>query len=380
MRDTLAYILFGLSVAAAVVFVLVLVRGARARTLIAIASGVAALALIAGGLALFLYPQWEVEARQQGYAVAGETAHFVAAVTNSGRIGGTFEESYTVDGMRIGDLEAEVAKGEVVELKLDVPGETELGAHTLCVGDCTVAFTVVTPAEFVVEKLKADERLVRKGDTFGVEATVSNTGGAPGTYDAALKLNGKSCATEDCAVEPGQTETLLFEVKAPKAGVCTLRLGDESCKVTAVKPVRLAHGEIIKRRISGGLGQFKIKNGNRDDAMVVLTKAGTRKALLSLYVRAKKTYLLKGIPNGDYNVYYSIGDDWNWQMRDFFEVVERGKFDKKFDFGTSTSSWVSGNYRYTSTNYTVWTITLHAVAGGTASTSSVGEDAFPKAM
>ena len=58
-----------------IILIGVRIRGARARTLIAIASGVAALALIADRLALVLYPQWEVKATQKGQAVAGEMAH-----------------------------------------------------------------------------------------------------------------------------------------------------------------------------------------------------------------------------------------------------------------------------------------------------------------
>lgn len=66
-------------------------------------------------------------------------------------------------------------------------------------------------------------------------------------------------------------------------------------------------------------------------------------------------------------------------MRDFFAVGERGKFSKPLDYSTSSSSYVSGNYRYTNTEYTAFDVSLHAVAGGRAQTESVSEDAFPNA-
>lgn len=275
-------------------------------------------------------------------------------------------------------MEADVPSGESVKVRLELPGDLALGAHTLDLGGSTTTFEVVKPAAFAVKKLRASKSVVRAGDRISLGATVRNTGGAPGTYEKAPRLNGKECSGVDRLIPPGETETLLYETASSRAGTHTIRLAGESCKVTVVKPVRLSNGAVIVRP-GGGLGQLKIKNGNSEDAMVVLTKPGSRKAVASVYVRAKKTSLLKGLGNGKYGLYFSIGRDWNWHMRDFFAVGERGKFSKPLDYSTSTSSYISGNYRYTNTEYTAFDVSLHAVSGGTARTESVDEAAFPSA-
>lgn len=352
----------------------------RRRLPLIIAAAVVTIALLVGGVLLLFNPEWEVMARQDGYAVSGEsTHHFLAEVANVGRGDGVYEQSYSVDGVHVGDVQADVPSGESVEVRLDVPGDLALGEHTLLVGDSTLTFEVVEPAAFVVRRLKADPRFVRKGGTISVEARVRNTGGAPGTYEKAPRVSGKGFRGEEQLIAPGETETLLFETRASRTGTQTVRLGGESCKVTVCKPVRLSNGATIAGRLSGGLGQLKIKNGNREDGMVVLTKAGSKKVVVSLYVRAKNTFVLKGIPNGKYTLYYSLGKDWNWQMRDFFTVGERSKFSMPFDYSTSASSYVSGNYRYTNTEYTEWSVGLHKVLGGTANTQNVSAGAFPGA-
>ncbi len=391
MRDALGIIAFASALAALLVPVLILVRGRaftvrfpalgkpRAKAYWAAAAAVVAVVLFAGGALLFSYPQREASADLDGYAVSGEPPHEVLVeVANVGVGDGVYSESCTVDGVQVADVEADVPSGESAKVRLELPGDLALGAHTLDLGDSTTTFEVVTPAAFVVKKLRASKSVVRAGDRISLGATVRNTGGAPGTYEKAPRLDGKECSGVDRVIAPGETETLLYETANSRAGTHTIRLAGESYKVTAVKPVRLSNEAVIVRP-SGGLGRLKIKNGNSEDAMVVLTKPESRKAVASVYIRGKKTALLKGLANGKYGLYYSMGRDWNWHMRDFFAVGERGKFSNPLDYSTSSSSYISGNYRYTNTEYTAFDVSLHAVSGGTARTESVDEAAFPSA-
>ena len=321
MRDALGIIAFASALAALRVLVLILVRGRaltgrfpalgkpRAKGYSAAGAAGVAIVLFVGGALLFSYPQWEVSADLDGYAVSGEPSHGVVfEVANVGVGDGIYQQSCTVDGVQVADVEADVPSGESMKVSLELPGDLALGAHTLDLGDSTTTFEVVKPAAFVVKKLRASKSVVRAGDRISLGATVRNTGGAPGTYEKAPRLNGEECSGVDRLIAPGETETLLYETASSRAGTHTIRLAGESCKVTVVKPVRLSSGAVVVRP-SGRLGRLKIKNGNGEDAMVVLTKPGSRKAVASVYIRGKKTALLKGLANGKYGLYFSMGRD-----------------------------------------------------------------------
>lgn len=62
----------------------------------------------------------------------------------------------------------------------------------------------------------------------------------------------------------------------------------------------------------------------------------------------------------------TLGDDWEKYSSQFTENVSHMKFREPLTFTT------------TSTQYTIWEITVHAVAGGTAATDYVSPDDFPQ--
>jgi hypothetical protein len=128
---------------------------------------------------------------------------------------------------------------------------------------------------------------------------------------------------------------------------------------------RLTSGKMIKRGPGGGLGQLEIRNGGSSDAAVSLVTVGGSKPTVTVYVRSNGSFTINGIGDGNYTGYVTTGDDWDQRARGFSRSCNFFRFADRFDFRT------------TSTQFTVWRISLTPQSGGTAQTKSVDPDSFP---
>jgi hypothetical protein len=133
--------------------------------------------------------------------------------------------------------------------------------------------------------------------------------------------------------------------------------------VSAQAQSRPHNGKVLSRRISGGRGVFKVKNGTKKDGVVTLTK-GRHKAF-SLYVRAHATATFRSVRDGTYRVYFTTGSRYRSSKHRFTRSAEYYRFDDRL------------RYRTTSTSATIWTITLHAVRGGNAHAHHISPKDFP---
>jgi hypothetical protein len=133
---------------------------------------------------------------------------------------------------------------------------------------------------------------------------------------------------------------------------------------TADRKRRLGTGTMLKRP-GGGSGHLTITNGGGVDAVVTMTPFGLPRSVVTVYLRSKGTFTVTGIPDGRYTVYVTSGNDWDSPARVFTRGCNFTRFDDRFDFTT------------TSSQYTIWRITLHAATGGNARTSGVDPDSFP---
>ena len=121
-------------------------------------------------------------------------------------------------------------------------------------------------------------------------------------------------------------------------------------------------GIVLPNAGSAGLGELTVNNDlGTGDGLAVLTRSG--QPVLAAYVRNKERFTLTGISDGRYELYFSLGVDWDG--RRFTREPSYARFEEAFVFET------------TSTTYTTFDVTLYGVAGGTASTPSVPEDEFP---
>lgn len=130
-------------------------------------------------------------------------------------------------------------------------------------------------------------------------------------------------------------------------------------------PRRLTTGTVIREvGARNGLGELTIENGLDVDAVAVLTQQGSS-WLFAVYVLNHGTHTVGGIPDGTYELYFTLGEDWDAETAQFTRKRSLSRFEDTFPYST------------TDTTYAIWSVTLHAVAGGSASTEGVPEDTFP---
>jgi hypothetical protein len=372
---------------AAVVLVIGLLRPAtfswgRRRTGLILGPVVAVLAIAA--LVLFALPSYVVaQANADEPVVCGETGELLVDVSNGGLVAGTYTCNYRLDDVEQTGVELPVEGGGSETLALPLPADLAPGPHTATVGGTTIAFTALRPAEFVVDYLDVEPKLLKPGQRIDVVAEVTNTGEVTGTFDGELRVNGKVLEAQPVEVGPEEVADLAFVVKPKTAGDYKMKLGDQQQKVVVVKPIRFDNGHVIERNMGSGLGKLVLQNKKNDvDAVVVLTSTSSRKPLLAVYAHRKKDCTVTGIPNGTYRVYYWLGSDWNRHMHGFLTTVDRGRYKDPLEYSTTswTARWSDAFYNYSQqrTQYTGWTLTLYGVEGGTAHTAAVSESEFPK--
>jgi regulation of enolase protein 1 (concanavalin A-like superfamily) len=177
----------------------------------------------------------------------------------------------------------------------------------------------------------------------------------------------------------GSAADLSVDMVAPNApgpyqGKWQVRLADGTpigdpafvaIQVRAPPPRRLATGTIIREvGARNGRGELAIDNGLDVDAVAVLTQQGSS-WLFAVYVLNHGTHTIGGIPDGNYELYFTLGEDWDAEAARFTRKRSLSRFEEPFPYVTTDTTYSSGS------------VTLHPVAGGSASTEGVPEDAFP---
>lgn len=145
------------------------------------------------------------------------------------------------------------------------------------------------------------------------------------------------------------------------AGAATA--GQTAVAVSQTAASRPANGRIIYDRISGGRGVLKIKNGTSRDGVVTLVKGSTK--AISIYVRARSTARISDVRDGTYRIYFTTGYRFSSSKGRFTRSATYQRFNDRLRFRT------------TSSQYTIWTLTLNPVKGGNARTSQVDPKDFP---
>ncbi|WP_433256224.1 hypothetical protein ACQPYK_16785 [Streptosporangium sp. CA-135522] len=143
--------------------------------------------------------------------------------------------------------------------------------------------------------------------------------------------------------------------------------GVVSVKAAGQKTRRLSNGKFIHSEGRPGRAYLELKNGNGQDAVVVLMR-GKKKAI-TVYVRKKSKFRVQGVRDGKYKVYYTLGTDWDSKARSFTRSCTFEQFGKSVRFRTVHTA--------TQIRWTDWTITLNAVRGGTVRPKRVKPGDFP---
>jgi hypothetical protein len=127
----------------------------------------------------------------------------------------------------------------------------------------------------------------------------------------------------------------------------------------ADKSRQLSNGQVLRH--SDGPGSLTINNSGTD-AVVTLTKTGTKTPVASVYVRANADTTLSGVPGDTFDIYVSAGSDWDSAAQKFSRQCSFSKTDKTWDFSSSD-----------------WTLTLTEQVNGnlTSSTLNAGDAPNP---
>ena len=138
--------------------------------------------------------------------------------------------------------------------------------------------------------------------------------------------------------------------------------------------VSLPNGIILSKNsyYLNGLGELKIKNGTSLDAIAKLVNIATNKSVLTVYVKANSTYNINKVKDGNYKLFFNLGNDWDTEIKAFSVNSGYEVFEDLFDF--ITREYEEGDY--IRTKYSTFEVTLNPVIGGQAETENVSAVEF----
>ena len=163
-------------------------------------------------------------------------------------------------------------------------------------------------------------------------AEFTRSAGASGLRDVATSLN---------SVDPTYGKALAGFLPAP--------IADQNRQ--------LGNGQVLRH--SSGPGSLTINNSGTD-AVVTLTKTGTKTPVASVYVRANAKTTLSDIPGSVFDIYVTSGQDWDSAAQKFTRQCGFTKTDSTWDFSDSD-----------------WTLTLTEQVNGNLSVSPLNPGDAP---
>jgi hypothetical protein len=91
--------------------------------------------------------------------------------------------------------------------------------------------------------------------------------------------------------------------------------------------------------------------------------------VVAVYIQSNDSFTISGVRDGNYQLYFSLGEDWDGGSARFTRRAEFFRFEELLPFATTATA--QGQ------QYTIFQVTLHAVTGGTAPVESLPEGQFP---
>ncbi|WP_162795625.1 hypothetical protein [Nonomuraea lactucae] len=192
-------------------------------------------------------------------------------------------------------------------------------------------------------------------------------------FAAGLSSTSGKVASRDLCTSGAVLTALDDRLKAlDAAGEALQQAGDYPADVVTVKAKgkqsrRLGNGSFVRRGSLNGRSSLQIHNGDSRDAVVTLVRGKSK--VLSVYVRKKKKFKIRGVSDGSYKIFFTHGADWDGKSRAFTRDCSFERFQESVRFKTTFTA--------TRIRWHDWRITLHAISGGNARTSGVDPDDFP---
>jgi len=165
--------------------------------------------------------------------------------------------------------------------------------------------------------------------------------------------------------------------------IILISLGNESLPVTqnqtpkntinsstdiAISYNSLPNGTVIysSSNYLTGEGELNIDNGTDYDTVVKLIRISTNTSIDTVYIKAKNSYKIEKILDGNYTLLFMHGKDWDDSTKTFLAEKSYSKFVDNFNFIT------------TERTRRIFEVTLQPVYGGTARTDGISEEEFGK--
>lgn len=127
------------------------------------------------------------------------------------------------------------------------------------------------------------------------------------------------------------------------------------------KGKRAKHGEVVRKQLDlRSSNAFSVENGLREDAYVKLVREHDGK-VVSLYVSARQTANLEGIPVGSYEVFFATGSKFSVGCDSFSQRGAAQKFAERIEYDHQG---------------VIWTVTLHTLTDGNVRADAISYDNF----
>ena len=98
----------------------------------------------------------------------------------------------------------------------------------------------------------------------------------------------------------------------------------------------LPNGSVLSQNsfYINGLGELKIKNGTSLDAIAKLVNTTVNKSIFTVYIKANSTYTISKVKDGNYKLFFNLGNDWDTSIKAFTVNSGYEVFEELFDFTT----------------------------------------------
>jgi hypothetical protein len=120
---------------------------------------------------------------------------------------------------------------------------------------------------------------------------------------------------------------------------------------------------------ANGYGVLEVQNGTSEDAVLSLYNSAADATVREVYVQAKHSVRMKGIPEGTYHLRYAAGLDWDGG-EEFLCDSDYAEFERDFSFTEERNQ--------EGIQYHAITVTLHPVVGGNIRTKRISRQEFLK--
>lgn len=159
--------------------------------------------------------------------VPGETLALDVRVANTGETTGTFEAVFRVDGERTHSREDRLEAGETTAITFEYEF-TNLGDHTVSVGDESVTVSVREPATPTVTNFDANRTTVEQNGTAMLTIQLQNADTVPGSIDLPLTRNGDEIDRKTVRLDADSNRSVMFEQTFDEPGEYEFGLGTAS--------------------------------------------------------------------------------------------------------------------------------------------------------